>query len=198
MRKVIMIGCDLHDGSMLLRIAVGAGAAETVLVKNSRQGRKAMIAQLLRRAIAMGGARIVFAYEASGQGFGLYDELSEAGIECYVLAPTKIARSQRQRSQKTDERRPAVAGVAAGAHLGRQPAAGGMDSGCANPRRAGTGADAFGHGGEDHRVESPSSELAETAAIASAPGSRERVDPAFLGLAARTGRAGRCWPKPLG
>lgn len=104
MRKVIMIGCDLHDGSMLLRIAVGAGVAETLLIKNSRQGRKAMIAQLLRRAMAIGGARIVFAYEASGQGFGLHDELIEAGIECYVLAPTKIARSQRQRSQKTDEK----------------------------------------------------------------------------------------------
>jgi len=104
MRKVIMIGCDLHDGSMLLRIAVGRGAAETLLVKNSRQGRKAMIAELLRRAKALGGARIVFVYEASGQGFGLHDELTEAGIECYVLAPTKIARSQRQRSQKMDEK----------------------------------------------------------------------------------------------
>jgi transposase len=104
MRKVIMIGCDLHDGSMLLRVAVDRAGAETLQVKNARQGRQAMIAELQRRAQALGGARIAFAYEASGQGFGLYDELTVAGIECYVLAPTKIARSQRQRSQKTDER----------------------------------------------------------------------------------------------
>jgi transposase len=46
----------------------------------------------------------LFAYEASGQGFGLYDELTEAGFECHVLAPTRIARSQRHTSQKTDEK----------------------------------------------------------------------------------------------
>ena len=45
----------------------------------------------------------MFAYEASGQGFGLYDELTEAGFTCYVLAPTKIARSMQHRRRKTDE-----------------------------------------------------------------------------------------------
>ena len=63
-----------------------------------------MIRDLKRRAKAAGAAEVVFAYEASGQGFGLYDQLTDAGIRCYVLAPTKIARSQRQRSQKTDEK----------------------------------------------------------------------------------------------
>jgi transposase len=46
----------------------------------------------------------VFAYEASGQGFGLCDELAQAKITCHVLAPTKIVRSPRARSQKTDEK----------------------------------------------------------------------------------------------
>lgn len=63
-----------------------------------------MIHEIKGRAAAAGGARVVFGYEASGQGFGLYDELADAGIECYVLAPTRIARSQRQASQKTDEK----------------------------------------------------------------------------------------------
>jgi transposase len=63
-----------------------------------------MIELLQQRAAAAGGARILFAYEASGQGFGLYDELADAGIECHVLAPTRIARSQRQVNQKTDEK----------------------------------------------------------------------------------------------
>lgn len=104
MGKCIMIGCDLHDASMLLKIAVDREEPETRTVKNTVPGRQAMIADLLKRAQALGGARVVFAYEASGQGFGLYDELTEAGIECYVLAPTKITRSRRQRSQKTDEK----------------------------------------------------------------------------------------------
>ena len=46
---------------------------------------------------------MIFAYEASGQGFGLYDELTAAGFECHVLAPTKIARSTQHRHRKTDE-----------------------------------------------------------------------------------------------
>jgi len=104
MCKVIMIGCDLHDKAMLLKVSVGRGEPDTRLVANTVSGRKAMIADLLRRAQALGGLRIVFVYEASGQGFGLHDELTQAGIECYLLAPTKIARSQRQRSQKTDEK----------------------------------------------------------------------------------------------
>jgi transposase len=99
-----MIGCDLHDKAMLLKVAVGRDEPETRLVKNSPAGRKAMIADLLRRAKALGGARVVFVYEASGQGFGLHDELTDAGIECHMLAPTKIARSPRQRKQKSDEK----------------------------------------------------------------------------------------------
>lgn len=104
MRKVIMIGCDLHQESMVLKIAEDRQTPETRLVKNTAPGRAAMIADLRRRAEAAGGARVIFAYEASGQGFGLYDQLTAAGIECYVLAPTKIARSARRQREKTDEK----------------------------------------------------------------------------------------------
>jgi transposase len=99
-----MIGCDLHDKNMLLKIAEGRSEPETRSVKNTASGRAKMIADLKKRAAAIAGGRVVFAYEASGQGFGLYDELTDAGIECHVLAPTRIARSPRQKSQKTDEK----------------------------------------------------------------------------------------------
>lgn len=104
MCKVIMIGCDLHDKTMLLKIATGRQEAETRSIKNTAAGRAKMIEMLQQRAAAAGGARVLFAYEASGQGFGLYDELTAAGFECHVLAPTRIARSQRHTSQKTDEK----------------------------------------------------------------------------------------------
>lgn len=104
MCKVIMIGCDLHDKSMLLKIAEGRSKPEMRSVKNTASGRAKMIADLKKRAAAADGARVLFAYEASGLGFGLYDELTDVGIECHVLAPTRIARSQRQKSQKTDEK----------------------------------------------------------------------------------------------
>ena len=43
------------------------------------------------------------AYEASGQGFGLYDYLVSQGVECHVLAPTQIPRSVQQRKRKNDD-----------------------------------------------------------------------------------------------
>jgi transposase len=104
MRKVIMIGCDLHEESMILKIVEDRQMPETRAVKNTVAGRAAMIGDLRRRAKAAGGARVIFAYEASGQGFGLYDQLSAAGMECHVLAPTKIARSPRGQKEKTDEK----------------------------------------------------------------------------------------------
>jgi transposase len=96
-----MVGCDLHDRTMLLKIARGLEAPQTLSVKNTVDGRTQMIAKL--RVLA-GGAEVIFVYEASGQGFGLYDELTQAGITCFVLAPTKMARSTQRKHQKTDEK----------------------------------------------------------------------------------------------
>ena len=103
MDETIMVACDLHDRSMLLKIARGRTAGETRSVPNTQSGRQKLLALLRERSQAAGGARVVFAYEASGQGFGLHDELTAAGIECHVLAPTKIARSAQHRRRKTDE-----------------------------------------------------------------------------------------------
>ena len=69
MSQVIMVGCDLHDKTMVLKIAQkGRGRAETESVKNTAKDREAMIGRLKQRAKAAGGARIVFVYEASGLG----------------------------------------------------------------------------------------------------------------------------------
>jgi transposase len=46
----------------------------------------------------------VVAYEASGNGFILSDELIAAGLQCQVLAPTKIERSSKQKRNKNDDR----------------------------------------------------------------------------------------------
>jgi transposase len=103
MDNVIMVGCDLHDKTMLLKIAVGREEPETLSVKNTTSGRRGLVELLRERARQANGAQVMFAYEASGQGFGLHDELSEAGFACFVLAPTLIARSAKHRRRKTDE-----------------------------------------------------------------------------------------------
>lgn len=102
MSKVTMIGCDLHDASMMLKVAVGAG--EAIKKSFATSYVEEMIAWVKDFAQRQQALRIVFAYEASGQGFGLYDTLADAGIECYVLAPTHLPHTAHQRKNKTDEK----------------------------------------------------------------------------------------------
>lgn len=104
MNKTILVGCDLHDRNMLVMAACNREAAVKRSFRNDSEGRKAMLEFLRDRAQRAGGADIVFAYEASGLGFGLHDELAEAGVRCHVLAPSKIERSPQQRRTKTDEK----------------------------------------------------------------------------------------------
>ncbi len=52
MEKCILIGCDLHDRNMLLKIAVGREPSVKQSWSNDPAGRVAMIADLKRRAAA--------------------------------------------------------------------------------------------------------------------------------------------------
>jgi len=104
MRNHIMVGCDLHDKNMLIKIAHNRGKPAQKSFGNTISGRKGMIQVLKKQASEAGDATVVFAYEASYMGFGLYDELTDAGFQCHVLAPTKIARSVKHRRRKTDAR----------------------------------------------------------------------------------------------
>lgn len=104
MQKYIMVACDVHDETLVLRIAEGRSKAEMRTVENTALGRAGMVRFLEERAKLAGGAKVIFAYEASCQGFGLHDEMRGAGFECHVLAPTKIVRSVQHRRRKTDSR----------------------------------------------------------------------------------------------
>lgn len=101
MSETIMCGCDLHDVTTVLRVAAGTG--ESVPREFPTIDREAMVDWLRTFAREHGAERIVFAYEASGQGFGLCDHLRDAGIECHVLAPTHLPHTARSRRTKTDD-----------------------------------------------------------------------------------------------
>jgi transposase len=101
MSKIIMIGCDLHDVSLVLKVADGLGPS---LRKGFLTARRAELIDWIKAyAAERQASRIVFAYEASGQGFGLHDDLTEAGIECHVLAPTHLPHTAHRRKNKTDD-----------------------------------------------------------------------------------------------
>lgn len=102
-KQNIMIGCDLHDKNMRLKIGIDCGEPVTRTVLNTQGGRRSLIEDLKREASAREDANVVLAYEASGLGFGWYDELTAAGIDCRVLAPTKIKRSYQHRRRKNDD-----------------------------------------------------------------------------------------------
>jgi transposase len=102
MTQVILVGCDLHDDSLVLQVSVGAGAPALKKFGNHLGARKNMVAELRALAQKHSAERIVFAYEASALGFTLYDELTQAGLECHVLAPSKLPESAHRRKRKSD------------------------------------------------------------------------------------------------
>jgi transposase len=103
MCQVIMVACDLHVKTMVLKIAEDRNLPEKRVLANTPAARAAL-GTLLRERAAATGAEVVFAYEASSLGFGLYDELTAAGIRCHVLAPSKMTRSAAQKKTKNDDR----------------------------------------------------------------------------------------------
>ncbi|KAA1262096.1 Transposase IS116/IS110/IS902 family protein [Rubripirellula obstinata] len=102
MSNVIMIGCDLHDRNMLLRYAVGTAEPQQLAYDNDAAGRRRMIARLKAIAEKNQAEKIIFAYEASGLGHGLSDELHQEGIECFVLSPTHLPKTPKSARLKTD------------------------------------------------------------------------------------------------
>lgn len=104
MEKLTMVGCDLHDRSMLLKYAAGLEEPKKRSFGTDPEARGKMVEMLKEYAKEAGSTRIVFAYEASGAGFCLYDELEAEGITCHVLAPSNLKRSSKQDCNKTDER----------------------------------------------------------------------------------------------
>lgn len=102
MKEVIICGTDAHDNTLVNRIGINSLEPETRIYSNTRSGRATLYGYLKKVASNNGGKRIVLAYEASTLGFGIYDECLAADIECYVLAPTKMRKSCKDKKRKTD------------------------------------------------------------------------------------------------
>jgi transposase len=103
MVKHIFVGIDLGDKNSVARIAIDRERAERFGFVNDRRGRARLFEEVKRRAAAE-RAKVVMAYEASACGFILYEEAQADGIECWVLAPTKMEKSIDQRKHKNDDR----------------------------------------------------------------------------------------------
>lgn len=100
----IFVGIDLGDKNSVARMAVDREKSERFGFVNNRRGRARLFQEVKRRGERAGGALIVMAYEASSCGFIVRDEARAAGIECKVLAPTKMEKSVEQKKNKNDDR----------------------------------------------------------------------------------------------
>jgi transposase len=104
MLRHIFVGIDLGDKNSVARMAMDREKAERYGFVNSTRGRARLFEDVKRRAEEAGGAKIIMAYEASSCGFILCEEAKARGIECSVLAPTKMEKSVEQRKHKNDDR----------------------------------------------------------------------------------------------
>ena len=108
MAKFIIVGLDVHDKNMLMKVAADGASPDTRSFANTRDGRRAMFAEFRRRKKKVRASRVVVACRAAGLGFGLpykmTDDVTDAEFECHVLAPSRMKRSHKSRSMKTDER----------------------------------------------------------------------------------------------
>ena len=128
MCEPIMVACDLHDKTMVLLWAEGRKVAATRTLPNTQSGQERLLAWLGDCSRQAGGGRVIFAYEASSLGFGLYDALTAAGFECWVLRRRRFLDGRTATQKDGRQRRGADFGSAAGSRVGWRGLAGGVDS----------------------------------------------------------------------
>jgi transposase len=101
MGNIIMCGTDVHENSLVNQIGVNKEDPKLLQTGNTIGGRKKLFSHLKKIQKKCGG-QIILGYEASSLGYGLYDACRDAGIECVILAPTKIKKSVQNKQNKTD------------------------------------------------------------------------------------------------
>jgi len=94
------VGLDVHKDTIAVAVADGAGG-EVRYVGEIAHTPEA-IGKLLRQ-LKRGGGRISWCYEAGPCGYGVYRQLSGAGEQCQVVAPSLIPKKAGDRV-KTDRR----------------------------------------------------------------------------------------------
>lgn len=104
MSYYMLVGCDIHENSALIKWSFDKGEPHTRSFRTTDGSYNRLIRFIQEEAEKEEVEETLFAYEASVMGFGLYDDLTAEDITCYVLAPTKMARSPKQRRQKCDEK----------------------------------------------------------------------------------------------
>ena len=100
--RILYVGLDVHKESIAVAYAPDDRGAEVVSL-GPIGTRQSDIDTLIRKLHSKGPATLVFVYEASPCGYGLYRDLTRKGFACHVVAPSLIPRKAGDRV-KTDRR----------------------------------------------------------------------------------------------
>jgi transposase len=104
MEHCIIAGCDVHVKSILVMAAGDREAPVRRTFANTQRGRARLVHWLSQWAARLGGAHVLVVYETSSLGYVLYDDVTAAGLECAVVATSRLPRSWKHKTNKTDER----------------------------------------------------------------------------------------------
>src|SRR5437868_4125674 len=97
METVRCVGLDVHEESITIAVAEPGGSVD-VLRKISHD-----IPLLVRSLKELGArAKLKVAYEAGPTGSGIFRALKKAGIECHIIAPSRVPTDGRQKTDKED------------------------------------------------------------------------------------------------
>ena len=90
------VGLDVHKETIAVAVAL-PGRDEPHYRGEIKHEPQALQRWLKRLSDEFGGAVLLFCYEAGPCGYGLYRQLSEAGHECQVVAPSLIPKKPGER-----------------------------------------------------------------------------------------------------
>jgi transposase len=87
-KNTIFVGLDVHKDSIVIALADGDRNQE-VRHYGKTGGDIPSFSRAVKKLVSM-GAELHFAYEAGPGGFGVYRYLKDQGLDCTVVAPSKI------------------------------------------------------------------------------------------------------------
>jgi transposase len=102
MEKVRFVGLDVHEQSITIAVAEPDGG-EVTLFRTIPHDVNQLLKEL--RQLKHTGVKLKVAYEAGACGTAIWRRLTDVEIDCVMIAPSRLPKDGRQKTDKEDARR---------------------------------------------------------------------------------------------